>query len=87
MANKNNDLALYKMDVNITLSLTQKYRRKIIYNHQKVGIRDILKQLCPYKGCGNNRRTSYARSYSYVDKYSAKNIAFHHLWISKRKIW
>lgn len=29
---------------------TPKYRRKIIYNQLKVDIRDILKQLCSYKG-------------------------------------
>ncbi len=29
---------------------TPKYRRKIIYNQYKASIRDILKQLCSYKG-------------------------------------
>ena len=29
---------------------TPKYRRKIIYNQYKESIRDILKQLCEYKG-------------------------------------
>lgn len=29
---------------------TPKYRRKIIYNQLKADIRDILKQLCSYKG-------------------------------------
>ena len=29
---------------------TPKYRRKAIYNQYKVSIRDILKQLCAYKG-------------------------------------
>ena len=29
---------------------TPKYRRKIIYNQYKTSIRDILKQLCAYKG-------------------------------------
>ena len=29
---------------------TPKYRRKIIYNQYKASIRDILKQLCAYKG-------------------------------------
>ena len=29
---------------------TPKYRRKIIYNQLKTDIRDILKQLCSYKG-------------------------------------
>ena len=29
---------------------TPKYRRKIIYNQYKESIRDVLKQLCSYKG-------------------------------------
>ena len=29
---------------------TPKYRRKIIYNQYKESIRDILRQLCAYKG-------------------------------------
>ena len=29
---------------------TPKYRRKIIYNQYKDSVRDILKQLCGYKG-------------------------------------
>ncbi len=29
---------------------TPKYRRKVIYNQLKADIRDILKQLCSYKG-------------------------------------
>lgn len=29
---------------------TPKYRRKIVYNQYKVDLRDILKQLCSYKG-------------------------------------
>ena len=29
---------------------TPKYRRKIIYNQYEESIRDILKQLCAYKG-------------------------------------
>ena len=73
MANKNNDLSTYKMDVYISHCLyTREYGRKIIYNQLKVDIRDILKQLCLYKGVEIDRRTSYARSYSYVGKYSAK---------------
>lgn len=36
--------------VSITLSSPPKYRRKIIYNQYKTDPRDILKQLCSYKG-------------------------------------
>lgn len=36
--------------VSITLSSPPKYRRKIVYNQYKSDLRDILKQLCSYKG-------------------------------------
>ena len=50
MANKNNDLAHTKWMCTYHIVFTPKYRRKIIYNHLKEDIRDILKQLCLYKG-------------------------------------
>ena len=42
-----------------SIVFTPKYRRKIIYNQLKEDIRDILKQLCAYKGCGDYRRASF----------------------------
>ena len=33
-----------------SVAFTPKYRRKVIYNQLKADIRDILKQLCSYKG-------------------------------------
>lgn len=33
-----------------SIAFTLKYRRKIIYNQHKADIRDIIKQLCSYKG-------------------------------------
>ena len=50
MANKNNDLAHTKWMCKYHIVFTPKYRRKIIYNQLKVDIRNILKQLCSYKG-------------------------------------
>ena len=50
MANKNNDLAHTKWMCKYHIVFTPKYKRKIIYNQLKVDIRDILKQLCLYKG-------------------------------------
>ena len=39
------------MDVQISYRLhTKKYRRKVSYNQYKEEIRDIIKQLCSYKG-------------------------------------
>ena len=50
MANKTNDLAHTKCMCKYHIVFTPKYRRKIIYNQYKESIRDILKQLCAYKG-------------------------------------
>ena len=50
MANKNNELAHTKWMCKYHIVFTPKYRRKIIYNQLKVDIRNILKQLCAYKG-------------------------------------
>lgn len=50
MANKNNDLAHTKWMCKYHIVFTPKYRRKVIYNQLKTDIRDILKQLCSYKG-------------------------------------
>lgn len=50
MANKNYDLAHTKWMCKYHIVFTPKYRRKVIYNQLKSDIRDILKQLCSYKG-------------------------------------
>ena len=50
MANKANSLAHTKWMCKYHIVFTPKYRRKIIYNQYKTSIRDILKQLCAYKG-------------------------------------
>ena len=50
MANKSNDLAHTKWMCKYHIVFPPKYRRKIIYNQYKESIRDILKQLCSYKG-------------------------------------
>ena len=50
MANKTNDMAHTKWMCKYHIVFTPKYRRKAIYNQYKESIRDILKQLCAYKG-------------------------------------
>ena len=50
MASKANSLAHTKWMCKYHIVFTPKYRRKIIYNQYKESIRDILKQLCAYKG-------------------------------------
>ena len=50
MAKKTNDLSHTKWMCKYHIVFTPKYRRKIIYNQYKVSIREILTQLCKYKG-------------------------------------
>ena len=50
MANKANSLSHTKWMCKYHIVFTPKYRRKAIYNQYKEDMRDILKQLCAYKG-------------------------------------
>ena len=50
MANKANSLSHTKWICKYHIVFTPKYRRKIIYNQYKESVRDIIKQLCAYKG-------------------------------------
>ena len=50
MANKNYNVAHPKWMCKYHIVFTLTYRRKVIYNQLKTDIRDILKQLCAYKG-------------------------------------
>ena len=50
MAKKANDLAHTKWMCKYHIVFTPKYRRKIVYNQYKEDLRDIIKQLCSYKG-------------------------------------
>ena len=50
MAKQENSLARTKWLCKYHVVFTPKYRRKIIYNQLRESIRDILKQLCRYKG-------------------------------------
>ena len=50
MAQKANSLSHTKWLCKYHIVFTPKYRRKIIYNQYEESIRDILKQLCAYKG-------------------------------------
>ena len=50
MAKKENSLAYTGWMCKYHIVFTPKYRRKIIYNQYKADIRDIIKQLCSYKG-------------------------------------
>ena len=50
VAKKEYSLAHTKWMCKYHIVFTPKYRRKIIYNQYKEDIRDIIKQLCSYKG-------------------------------------
>ena len=50
MAKQTNSLAHTKWMCKYHIVFTPKYRRKIVYNQYKRDLRDILKQLCSYKG-------------------------------------
>ena len=50
MANKANSLSHTKWLCKCHIVFTPKYRRKIIYNQYAESVRDIIRQLCAYKG-------------------------------------
>ena len=50
MANKTNSLSHTKWLCKYHIVFTPKYRRKAIYNKCKTDLRDIIKDLCRYKG-------------------------------------
>ena len=50
MAKQSNSLAHTKWLCKYHIVFTPKYRRKLIYNQYKEDLRDIIKQLCGYKG-------------------------------------
>ena len=50
MAKKENTLAHTKWMCKYHIVFTPKYRRKMIYNQYREDVREIIKQLCSYKG-------------------------------------
>lgn len=50
MAKKENALAHTKCMCKYHIVFTPKYRRKMIYNQYREDVREIIKQLCSYKG-------------------------------------
>ena len=50
MANKTNSLAHTKWMCKYHIVFTPKYRRKVIYDQYKKSIREIIVQVCKYKG-------------------------------------
>ena len=56
MSTKVNGLAHTKWICKYHIVFTPKYRRKIIYNQYRESLKEILKNLCKYKGNRNHRR-------------------------------
>ena len=50
MANQTNSLSHTKWMCKYHIVMVPKYRRKIIYNQYKGSLREIIRQLCKYKG-------------------------------------
>lgn len=50
MANQTNSMAHTKWMCKYHIVFTPKYRRKMIYNQYREDVREIIKQLCSYKG-------------------------------------
>ena len=73
MAKKENSLAHTKWMCKYHIVFTPKYRRKVIYNQYKEDIRDIIKQLCGYKGVEIIEGHLMPDHIHIVSKYSAKD--------------
>ena len=69
MAKQANSLEHTKWMCKYHIVFTPKYRRKIVYTQYKADLRDILKQLCSYKG-GNPGRESYAGPRTHAGKHT-----------------
>ena len=63
MAKKEYSLAHTKWMCKYHIVFTPKYRRKVIYNQYKADIRDIIKQLCSYKGLCSMIVWSYGKRF------------------------
>ena len=60
MAHKANSLSHTKWYCTYHIVFTPKYRRKEIYGQYRKDLKEIIKELCRYKGGGNRRRTLHA---------------------------
>ena len=85
MAKQTNSLAHTKWMCKYHIVFTPKYRRKIVYNQYKADLRDILKQLCSYKGGRDHRRAVDAGPCTYVSEHPAENQCIEFYGVSERK--
>ena len=79
MAHKANSLSHTKWYCTYHIVFTPKYRRKEIYGQYRKDLKEIIKELCMYKGGGNRRRTSHAgpRASSSRDSSKAERKLVH----------
>ena len=88
MAKQANSLAHTKWMCKYHIVFTPKYRRKIIYNQYRESIRDIIKQLCAYKGVeileGHLMEDHVHMLVSIPPKYSVSSFVIYLLLIEKK---
>ena len=80
MAKKANSLAHTKWMCKYHIVFTPKYRRKMIYNQYKTDLRDIIKQLCKYKGVEileGHLMPDHVRTYAGEHTAQTKCFEFH----------
>jgi hypothetical protein len=62
-----------------------KYRRKIMFGQIKADVREILKKLCDYKRCYDNRRCGLFGSCTYMCEHPTQAIRFAVCWLFEGK--
>ena len=80
-----NSLAHTKWNCKYHIVFAPKYRRKVFYEEKRLEIREILRQLCQWKGVEIIEGEVCPDSYTYVGKYPAQNERFGIYGIFKRK--
>ena len=77
----NNSLAHTSWNCKYHIVFAPKYRRKVFFEEKRVEIREILRQLCQWKGV----EISMSGSHTYAREYPAQNEHFGIHGVSKRK--
>jgi hypothetical protein len=81
----NNSLAHTKWDCKYHIVFAPKYRRKVFFEEKRVEIREILRQLCQWKGVEIIEGGSMPRPHTYVGKHPTQNERFVVYGLPKRK--
>ena len=78
-------LAHTKWNCKYHIVFAPKYRRKVFYSEKRLEIREIMRQLCKWKGGRHNRGRNMPRPHTYASKYPAQDERFGIHGISERK--